>query len=323
MMVPVALCYCELVPMMPVAGGGMAFAFKAFNDKIATISGWAAFGAFVFIIPWEAIQITDVLGYLIPSLKEGNPLYSVMGSDVYLSTIIIGVVCSLVIFAINMRGLASAALLPLGSWAGLGTAYVNLCAFVVTAVCFWCAIRAYDGHSAPVGFQQVLVCLFGGVIIPLALAALVELRCLEYGKYLVLLAVLLTFVTDAGAYFAGVFLGRHRGVTQVSPNKSVEGYIGGFVSGVAFALLYGLVAGEIARVPVDLLSLALCGLFGALATEVGDLAFSFVKRQYGVKDFGHLLPGHGGMLDRFDSMLFCGPVVLFIVQCLPVFEVMG
>ena len=111
MMVPVALCYCELVPMMPVAGGGMAFAFKAFNDKIATISGWAAFGAFVFIIPWEAIQITDVLGYLIPSLKEGNPLYSVMGSDVYLSTIIIGVVCSVVIFAINMRGLASAALL--------------------------------------------------------------------------------------------------------------------------------------------------------------------------------------------------------------------
>jgi len=213
----------------------------------------------------------------------------------------------------------SAAALPLGSWAGLGTAYVNLCAFVVTAVCFWCAIRAYDGHSAPVGFQQVLVCLFGGVIIPLALAALVELRCLENGKYLVLLAVLLTFVTDAGAYFAGVFLGRHRGVTQVSPNKSVEGYIGGFVSGIVFALLYGLVAGEIARAPVNLLSLALCGLFGALATEVGDLAFSFVKRQYGVKDFGHLLPGHGGMLDRFDSMMFCGPVVLFIVQRLPVF----
>lgn len=111
MMVPVALCYCELVPMMPVAGGGMAFAFKAFNEKVALISGWAAFGAFVFIIPWEAIQITDVLGYLIPSLKEGNPLYVVLGSDVYLSTIIIGVVCSIVIFAINMRGLASAALL--------------------------------------------------------------------------------------------------------------------------------------------------------------------------------------------------------------------
>ena len=108
-MVPVALCYCELVPMMPVAGGGMAFAFKAFNDKVAVISGWAAFGAFVSIIPWEAIQITDVLGYLFPGLKTGDPLYQVMGSDVYLTTIIIGVVCSLLIFALNMRGLASAA----------------------------------------------------------------------------------------------------------------------------------------------------------------------------------------------------------------------
>ena len=218
--------------------------------------------------------------------------------------------------------LLSAALMPLGSWAGLGTAYVSLLSFVVMAVCFWCAIRAYDGYSTQVGFFHVLVCLFGGVVIPLSLSALVELRCMEHGKYLVLLAVLLTFVTDAGAYFAGVFLGKHRGITKVSPNKSVEGYIGGFISGAVFAVLYGLVASKIAGEGVNLLPLALCGLCGALATEVGDLAFSFVKRQYGVKDYGHLLPGHGGMLDRFDSMIFCGPVVLFIVQCLPVFEVL-
>lgn len=214
----------------------------------------------------------------------------------------------------------AAAALPFGSWAGWGTAYVNLVSFVVTAVCFWCAIRAYDEGNARIGFFHVLASLFAGVIIPLALSALVELRRMDHGKYLVLLAVLLTFVTDAGAYFAGVFLGRHRGVTKVSPNKSVEGYIGGFVSGAVFAVLYGLVAEKIDGGSVNLLSLALCGLFGAVATEVGDLAFSFIKRQYGVKDFGHLLPGHGGMLDRFDSMLFCGPVVLFIVQCLPVFE---
>lgn len=215
--------------------------------------------------------------------------------------------------------IVSAALLPLGSWAGLGMAYVNLLSFVVTAVCFWCAIRAYDDDGVPIGFSHVLVTLFAGIIIPLGLSALVELRGMDHGKYLVLLAVLLTFITDAGAYFAGVFLGRHRGITKVSPNKSVEGYIGGFVTGMVFAVLYGLAASGIAGDRVDLLSLALCGLFGALATEVGDLAFSFIKRQYGVKDYGHLLPGHGGMLDRFDSMIFCGPVVLFIVQCLPVF----
>ena len=213
----------------------------------------------------------------------------------------------------------SAIALPLGSWAELGTAYVNLCSFAVMAVCFWCAIRTYDGDSATVGFVQVLVCLFGGVVIPLALCALVELRCMEYGKYLVLFAVLLAFVTDAGAYFAGVLFGKHRGVVQVSPNKSVEGYIGGFTAGVVFALIYGLVVTEMARASANLGSLALSGLFGAVATEVGDLAFSFIKRQYGVKDFGKLLPGHGGMLDRFDSTMFCAPVVLFIVRCLPVF----
>ena len=107
----------------------------------------------------------------------------------------------------------SAALLPFGSWADLGMAYVNLVAFVVMAVCFWCAIRAYDEDGVPIGFFHVLAALFAGIIIPLALSALVELRRMDHGKYLVLLAVLLTFATDAGAYFAGVFLGKHRGVT--------------------------------------------------------------------------------------------------------------
>lgn len=213
----------------------------------------------------------------------------------------------------------SAALLPLGVWAGLGLTCVHLCAFAVMAAGFWRAIRAYDGYSAPVGFFQVLAALFGGVFIPLSLSALVELRCMEHGKYLVLLAVLLTFITDAGAYFVGVFLGKHKGITKVSPNKSVEGYAGGFVFGAAFALLYGLAAGRLTGESVHYLPLALCGLLGALATEVGDLAFSFIKRQYGVKDFGHLLPGHGGMLDRFDSMIFCAPVVLAVVTWLPVF----
>ena len=111
MMVPIALCYCELVPMLPVAGGGMAFAYRAFNETVSFISGWAAFGAFVSIIPWEAIQITDVLGYLIPNIKAGDPLYQIAGTDVYLVTIIIGTICSLLLFALNMRGLAAAATL--------------------------------------------------------------------------------------------------------------------------------------------------------------------------------------------------------------------
>lgn len=110
LMVPIALCYCELVPMLPVAGGGMAFAYKAFNHHVGMLSGWMAFCAFVAIVPWEAIQITDVLSYLIPGLKDGTVLYTLYGSDIRLNSIILGVVFSLLLFALNMRGLASAAL---------------------------------------------------------------------------------------------------------------------------------------------------------------------------------------------------------------------
>ena len=108
-MVPFGLVYAELVPMLPVAGGGAAFAYAAFGDKVSFLSGWAAFGAFVAIIPWEAIQITDVLGYLFPQLKAGKPMYTVMGSDVYLSTIIIGTIFTILLFLLNKRGLSSAA----------------------------------------------------------------------------------------------------------------------------------------------------------------------------------------------------------------------
>lgn len=109
MMIPIALVYCELVPMLPVAGGGMAFAYKAFGEKISLISGWAAFGAFVSIIPWEAIQITTMLSYLFPGIISGKPLYTLAGTNIYLVTIIIGTVFSIILFLINMRGLAAAA----------------------------------------------------------------------------------------------------------------------------------------------------------------------------------------------------------------------
>ena len=107
-MVPFGLVYAELVPMLPVAGGGSAFAYAAFGEKVSFLSGWAAFGAFVAIIPWEAIQITDVLGYLIPGLKVGK-LYTIMDSEIYLSTVIIGTIFSILLFLLNKRGLSSAA----------------------------------------------------------------------------------------------------------------------------------------------------------------------------------------------------------------------
>lgn len=111
MMVPVALCYCELAPMMPVAGGGMAYAYRAFNQNISFISGWAAFGGFVTIIPWEAIYVCDILSILFPVLKSGDPLYTIAGADIYLGNIILGTLFSIGLFYINLKGASASAML--------------------------------------------------------------------------------------------------------------------------------------------------------------------------------------------------------------------
>lgn len=215
--------------------------------------------------------------------------------------------------------ICSAVSIPLYACKGSIWLAIGIWGFLVMAGSFWHAIRAYDGKTAQIGFYHVMLVLFGGVLIPACLSSLVVLKGMEHGKYLVLLAVLLAFITDGGAYFAGMFLGKHRGITKVSPNKSLEGYIGGFVTGVVFAVAFGAVVQGAAGLSVNYLSLALCGLLGAAATMLGDLSFSLIKRQYGIKDYGNLLPGHGGMMDRFDSMVFCAPVVLFVVTLLPVF----
>ena len=99
-------------------------------------------------------------------------------------------------------------------------------------------------------------------------SALVLLKRMDHGEYWVLFAVLMAFVTDAGAYFVGVFFGKHRGITKVSPNKSLEGYIGGFVFGVLYALAYGGVIQAISHNPVNFLPLVLSGLVGALQAGI-------------------------------------------------------
>lgn len=212
----------------------------------------------------------------------------------------------------------AAAVIPMGYWLGCGEVVTPGAALLLMAALFWVAIRLY-GRENEVGFEHVMVCLFGGLVIPIFLSALVQLKGMENGRYLVLLPVICAFLTDAGAYFAGVFLGKHRGITKVSPNKSLEGYIGGILSGAVFMLLYGLLLRQCAHLEVSFPILALYGLLGSAITELGDLSFSLVKRQYSIKDYGHLLPGHGGMLDRFDSMIFAAPMLLLLVKLLPAF----
>lgn len=221
----------------------------------------------------------------------------------------------------HMYGITAlvAAAIPLGYWLGCEGLVLRGGTLVLMLTLFFTAIRHYDNGENTVHYEQLMVCFFAGLIVPSCLSALIQLRMMENGRFLVLLPVICACLTDVGAYFVGILLGRHRGVTRVSPNKSSEGYAGGILFGCLFMMLYGLVLRQVTKLEVSLPVIALYGLVGSAVTELGDLSFSLIKRQCGVKDYGNLMPGHGGMMDRFDSTVFAAPAVLLLVQLVPAF----
>jgi phosphatidate cytidylyltransferase len=122
------------------------------------------------------------------------------------------------------------------------------------------------------------------------------------------LVFLTAFGTDIMAYFTGMALGKHKLCSKLSPKKSVEGAVGGVIGSVVLCGLYGhfFMEGTVAICLV-------VGFFGSIVAQLGDLAASAFKRQMGIKDYGNLIPGHGGILDRFDSVLFTAPMVYYYI----------
>ena len=159
--------------------------------------------------------------------------------------------------------------------------------------------------------------LFAGTLVPLMLSSLVSLKIMPDGRLLVLLPIISAFVTDAGAYFTGKFVGKRKAFPHISPKKTVEGCIGGLAVGVASMPIYGAILILTTYHGIVFWALIIYGLAGGVLTELGDLAFSLIKREYNIKDYGRLLPGHGGILDRFDSMVFTAPAIYLLAAVIP------
>lgn len=156
--------------------------------------------------------------------------------------------------------------------------------------------------------------------VALCFSALLKLRYIQNGaSYVYLLVFVAAWVTDTCAYFTGFLFGRHKLIPKISPKKTVEGAIGGAVFCVIAFILFGVIVQNAADVKVNLIVLAVVGLFMSVVSMIGDLVASSVKRTYGIKDYSNLFPGHGGVLDRFDSIMILSPFLLFVAENIKIF----
>lgn len=211
-----------------------------------------------------------------------------------------------------------AAIIPAAVYLGSGDMVFRAVLFLLMALLFTEAILSYKSENS-IRLSQLSAVLLGGAVIPYFLASVVSLKMAENGRYYVLIPFIVAFITDGGAYFVGVFFGKHKAFPAVSPKKTAEGCVGGIAIGTAGTVLLGVLMFLAADYAVSFWALVVYGLVGGIVTELGDLAFSLIKREYGIKDYGRLIPGHGGILDRFDSMVFAAPAIYLLSVILPAF----
>ena len=178
---------------------------------------------------------------------------------------------------------------------------------------FACSILRY-GKDRAVPFGELTAAIFAGMVFPAMLSSLLLLRLEDHGQALVFLPLCISFGSDTFALFAGMLCGHHK-LTPVSPKKTVEGAVGGLIGGLFGMAVFKLISqAALAVVLVDWTGVLVFGILGSVVGQIGDLSFSVIKREFGVKDYGHLLPGHGGILDRFDSVTFVAPFVWLALQ---------
>ncbi len=202
-------------------------------------------------------------------------------------------------------GMAAAAVLPI-LWAAYPKAYFSLVVLVVSALLVGLHIYYLLAGPLPEAPARVSLVFTGALYSGLLASFMVGLRLIpKTGFWWVLLAMVLTWINDTGAYAAGRGFGKHKLYPKVSPGKTWEGFAGGMLSAVAGALI----SKAIFFPELRLLDCCLLGVATSILGPLGDLSESMLKRAYGVKDSGKLIPGHGGLLDRVDALLFNLPFI--------------
>ena len=172
-------------------------------------------------------------------------------------------------------------------------------------------------HHREMKFEELSLTYMAGYVLPFLLSAVVRIHNWDNGRVLILLPFVISFMSDTGAYFTGYFLGKHKLAPEISPKKTVEGFVGGIAGAVIGVIIYCIVLEKYLHFAVNYYYIPVYGILGSLGAVLGDLCFSAIKRQTGIKDYGNLIPGHGGILDRFDSMIVVAPLVELLMLFIP------
>ena len=192
--------------------------------------------------------------------------------------------------------------------------YLVLALVLITTAIFFAQMLRTHGQLP---FQQVAMSIIAGTLIPFLLSALVRIRIMENGVFFIAAPFVMAFMPDTGAYLIGCAFGKHKLCPVISPKKTVEGLFGGILGGIVGMIVYCLVLQYFFGFTVNYLYAGIYGVLGAGGATFGDLMFSVIKRQTGIKDYGKLLPGHGGILDRFDSVTIVAPLAEVLLLILP------
>ena len=195
----------------------------------------------------------------------------------------------------------------------------NIYVFGIMLLCAFIIFITWLKNHKEIRYEQVFFVLAVMILVPQAMTTMLRIENyeLESGLFLLIMGLCGAWIADTGAYFTGVAIGKHKLCPEISPKKTIEGLVGGILTtaivyAVAFSVYYGFTA---KRAAIAFITGAVCAVIGT----VGDLSASMVKRQIGFKDYGKIMPGHGGLMDRFDSVLFVLPtfyafIALFGVQ---------
>lgn len=165
--------------------------------------------------------------------------------------------------------------------------------------------------------EHIMLAFFGLFYVAVMLSYVYQIRMLEQGAFLVWLVFLCSWGCDTCAYCVGVTMGKHKMAPVLSPKKSIEGAVGGVVGAALLGVIYAVAINRFAPgANADVLQYAVICAIGGIISQVGDLAASAIKRNHDIKDYGKLIPGHGGILDRFDSVIITAPIIFYMATIL-------